>query len=178
MDEPRTNYWNEPVGDLTVRFRVRTAVLTVSWCLGVLVSRLFRESSCCSPALLREKETRRLLPGQPGGDDERLSCEMFVCLPQPCNTCCTFEDAFPSPLNLEMLEATLPFFFFFFFFFSPLFRVSQYPRNHIICRASAPFAAAGHELHFFSSSFSFFLSGAMTQDVPVSSLYFFKLIYL
>lgn len=96
MDEPRTNYWNEPVGDLTVRFRVRTAVLTVAWCLGVLVSRLFRESSCCSPALLREKEPRRLLPGQPGGDDERLSCEMFVCLPQPCNTCCTFEDAFPS----------------------------------------------------------------------------------
>lgn len=119
------------------------------------------ESSCCSPALLREKEPRRLLPGQPGGDDERLSCEMFVCLPQPCNTCCTFEDAFPSPLNLEMLEATLPFFSF--FFFSPLFRVSRYPRNHIICRASAPFAAVGHELHFFLFFFFFSFWGYDTR---------------
>lgn len=154
MDEPRTNYWNEPVGDLTVRFRVRTAVLATSWCLGVQVDRWSRAAA--PPALLREKEPRRLLPGQPGGDDERLSCEMFVCLPQPCNTCCTFEDAFPSPLDLEMLEATLPFFF---FFFSPLFRVSRYPRNHIICRASAPFAAVGHELHFFLLLFLFFFLG-------------------
>lgn len=120
-----------------------------------------------------------LLSGRPGGDDERLSCAALVCLLQPCNTCCTFEDAFAPPLNLEMLTATrLP---------PPppphpqFFRVSRYPRNHIICRASAPFAAAGQQL------FSFFLFLSSLYDTRCSCffscflLFFFfspKLTYL
>lgn len=35
-----------------------------------------------------------------GKDDEWLSCKMLVCLLQPCNTCCNFEDAFSFPIKL------------------------------------------------------------------------------
>lgn len=79
---------------------------------------------------------------------------VVACLLWQCDTCWNLECAFYSPPNLERLnhEGILSL---------------DTPENHIICRASALCAAIGNEVDFF-----FFFLGAMTQDVPVSSLYF------
>lgn len=80
--------------------------------------------------------------------DERLPCRMLVCLLPQYNTCKKFECAFASPLNLEPVHH------------ESILSLGT-SRNHIICEASAKI---GHEVA------SFYLE--MTQDVPLSSLFF------
>lgn len=117
-------------------------------------------SSHCTPEpCWVRKSTTLCSHDKRGKDDEGLSCKMLVCLPQPCNTCCNFEDAFSFPIKLGNARSHEAFLFF----------CLSIPQKSHHLQSICSVCCGWTWTRFF-----FFFSGGMTQDVPVSSPYFFQ----